>query len=129
MMDDDTTTRVWLEQSKPYLVSLSEAIGLSDQHQVPTPTIEQAESINRTLRSWQAANPASNRELSDRLHLLAARYGYVVLVEAPDRAPHDATKVPLSEQLTELNRQLETLLSDVEQLSDRIGLDAHSAKR
>lgn len=70
-------------------------------------------------------NPCPDWELGDRVLLLAARYGYVVLVGTPDWENLDsASKAFMNTRLKELSCALEALLSEVEQLGN--GPGAHS---
>jgi hypothetical protein len=120
-MDDGSAIRLWLNRSRPFFASLSEAVGLNGQEHASAPaTVENAEKISRSLRSlqeWLTDNPLPDSELNDRVQLLAARFGYAVLVGASDwDALNRATQVPLEEHLKELNHELVRLLSDIEQL-------------
>ncbi len=67
-------------------------------------------------------NPCPDWELGDRVLLLAARYGYVVLVGTPDWENLDSASK--ASMLKELNCDLATLLSEFEQLGTDSG--AHS---
>ncbi len=122
-MVDGLATQHWIDRSIPFSTSLSEALGR--ERSPASPTIENVETISRTLRSWQewmTHNPCPDWELGDRVLLLAARYGYVVLVGTPDWENLDSASK--ASMLKELNCDLATLLSEFEQLGTDSG--AHS---
>ena len=93
-----------------------------------TSTADTAETINATLRSlqhWMATNPCPDRELSDRINLVAARYGYLELVDARDRRVlGDEHRAALNKRIRKLNNDLVMLIAEVEQFRTE-----HSADR
>ena len=120
-MVDGVATLGWIDRSRPFFTSLSEALGREQSS-----AITSAEPISCALRSWlewAAHNPCPDPEFFDRVLLLAARYGYVVLAGAQDWENLDsASKALMNTRLKELNRDLKTLMSEVEQLGTGPGV-------
>ena len=124
MMVDGVATQGWIDRSRPFFTSLSEALGRGQPS--ASSTITNAETIScrlRSLQEWMAHNPCPDRELVDRVLMLAARYGYVVLAGVQDWENLDsASKASMNTRLKELNCDLATLLSEVEQLGTGPGV-------
>jgi hypothetical protein len=116
----ETTKRSWLNESKRYLLPLTDAA--SDEFhtreigsQKDDAATEEIGSTLRSMQHWISSNPCPDRSVRARLEAVAGRYGFLALVLETKHEARDKGELgALGDRLEATNITLRAVIADVE---------------
>lgn len=119
-MATETTKRSWLNESKRYLLPLTDAV--SDEFhtreiggQKDDAAAEEIGSTLRSMQQWISSNPCPDRSVRTRLEVVAGRYGFLALVLETKHEARDKGELgALGDRLDATNITLRALVADLE---------------